>query len=123
MSIIVKFDFAYWADGTCHDTRLEEYDSVQEAIDDLGSIAWNTAIDDVVTVQRTIPEGHVGEIAEGIQLHIGRERAKARRVSIRQTIADDEKWLASMEEEREKREVRLALKRAELEAVNKVLGE
>lgn len=74
MSLIVKTHYEYWNDGRCYGGGLMEYESVRDAIQDLGMIAWHNAIDETITIEQTIPAGHATEIFDGINKYVAKRR-------------------------------------------------
>lgn len=117
MSIIVDFRYDYWGDnGRYHESKLEEFDTEQAAILDLGLTAHHNAIDNTLKINRVLggEADAVERIAAGVQGYVAAEKLRGRITVLRGYVADNEKWFANLEAESARRQSNLAEHKAEL---------
>lgn len=115
--MIVDFRYDYWGDnGRCYESRLEEYESEQEAITDLSITAFYNAIDDTLKVERVLAgeEGALERIQAGIKADLAERVRQKRMLELRRFIESNEKWFEGLEAESAKRRAALEEHRATL---------
>lgn len=109
--MIVEFEYEYWGDnGRYYESRMEEFETEQQAADELGYTAYHNAIDDDLVVLRVIggEDGAVERIQPLITDYLERQKKRDRIFSLQQRIKDHEKWFENLEGEKERRYSSLA---------------
>lgn len=108
MTIIVRASYTYWNDGMCHGGGLLEYDNVESAINDLGTIAWHNATNEYIEVEQTIPHGHAEEIQQGIEHFVKFKRHAHQLSKAKEQLKLHVAWLSEVDSEIKRRSIRVS---------------
>lgn len=124
--MIVEYNYDYLAEhGSCPMQTMDEFNSVDEAIDCIGYIAYHNAIDEQVTITRVIdgPIQFKQEIQDGIAKYVKQTAIKANIFRLKGFVKDNQKWLENVEAETVRRQRNLIEYQEELEAFENELKE
>ena len=120
--MIVEFTYNYWGDnGNYFERRLEEYDSVAAAVDDIGYIAYVNAIDEKVTILRVLdgPIEFKQQIEEGVALYVTQAQRRERIRKLKEGIKHNQRYLDNVDAEIKKRSASIIKDKQELEELEK----
>lgn len=115
--MIIEYRYDYWGDnGRYHESKLEEYESEEFAITDLGFTAHHNAIEGCFEVIRVIAgeEGAQERITAGIEKFVARKEREDRIYKLKRSIAENERWFKQLDEEKDRRGTALYNQRSEL---------
>lgn len=116
--IIVKYEYAYWNDGHAYAEKIEEFNSVKDAIDCLSPLAYEFAINDVIDIVFTIPSGSEELISNGIKQNVKDRKYKKEVASIESAIRSHQDWLDNVDTEKQRRIEQIEVLTTKLEKLN-----
>ena len=120
MAIIVEAYFDVWgSNGRYCEGGLVQYEDVEEAIYELGMTAFHNAVNERIEFKRTIPDGHLEEIKEGVAKYVAKRRHEHLISKVKEQIQISTNWLETVNAKTESHMRSLEENRAKLAELEK----
>lgn len=120
--MIVEFEYDYWGEnGRYSESRLGEFDSLKQCVQELSNIAYYNAIDDKLDVLRVIggEDGDAEKIRDGIAVALKEIKRKSEITKIKERIDIHQKFLDNVSSDIAYASQRIVTLHAELEELEK----
>lgn len=98
----IDYQYDYWgANGRSSERSVEEFSSLDEAISKLGEIAFYTAINEAITINKILDgeEGDLSKIQDGINAVVNKKRNDLRIETLKYAISSHTRFLENVDNE------------------------